>query len=597
VALQGLRLVWRSGKQDLIIVVSLQLVEAFGIFAVLFQARQVLDQVIRSNRGKSVSGLAAAAAGLVIANLAIGVSQALARNRNDLLSERVAWEVKRLILDVACDAELAQFDDPHFHDRLQRSVSSSQGRPLQLVQSLVGFFESALAMLGVTAALIVIQPVVAAVAFTAAVPIWFASIRGGELFYSFLCRTTPLDRERTYFYDLLTRRDAAKEIRAFGVAGVLKSRWQEHTATRFADLQSTVRRRMRSTVWGSIGMSLLLSVALVVLFALYRSGVLTLAETATTAGAVFVLGQSIVNAVNSTNHFFEAAPLVSDLTEFLDAVPEGRPDVLDGPVPGPLHRLVVDGVGFAYPNSDRLALRNVSLEINDGEIVALVGENGSGKTTLAKLLSGLYLPTSGKILWNGDEMATIDGAAVRRWIAVLFQDFIRYLLSARDNVALGSPGRDGSLGAVRDAARQAGADEFLSALPHGYDTVLGPEFEGGQDLSIGQWQRVALARAFFRGASFVILDEPTAALDARAEHELFEKIRTLCEGRSVLLISHRFSTVRSADRIYVLKEGEVVEDGNHDVLMRAGGLYAELFTLQAGNYTDQPLVQPAPGDG
>jgi ATP-binding cassette subfamily B protein len=240
----------------------------------------------------------------------------------------------------------------------------------------------------------------------------------------------------------------------------------------------------------------------------------------------------------------------------------------------------------------------VSLAIRAGEIVALVGENGSGKTTLAKLLAGLYRPAQGVIRWDGLDLSTIDPDELRRSIAVIFQDFIRYHLPARENIGLGRVDGIDDLGAIRDAARHAGADTFIESLTRGYDTMLGPEFIGGTDLSIGQWQRMALARAFVRDAPFVILDEPTAALDPRAEHDLFERIRTLLSDRTVLLISHRFSSVRSADRIYVLRHGQVVEHGRHEELMALDGLYAELFTLQAKQYVD---VSPTPprygGDG
>ena len=229
-------------------------------------------------------------------------------------------------------------------------------------------------------------------------------------------------------------------------------------------------------------------------------------------------------------------------------------------------------------------MTGVSLEIGAGEIVALVGENGSGKTTLAKLLCRLYLPERGRVLWDGMDTATVDPDELRRSVAVIFQDFLHYSLPASENVGMGRHQRIGDLKGIRGAALHAGADDFLATLPKGYETVLGPEFQGGKELSVGQWQRVALARAFFRDAPFIILDEPTAALDARAEHELFESIRTLCQGRSVLLISHRFSSVRSADRIYVLHEGRVVESGSHDQLMGQGGRYADLFTLQASAY-------------
>ena len=246
--------------------------------------------------------------------------------------------------------------------------------------------------------------------------------------------------------------------------------------------------------------------------------------------------------------------------------------------------LTVEDVGFTYPESDRPALDGVSLQISAGEIVALVGENGSGKTTLAKILAGLYRPGAGRVAWDDVDLGELGLEGVRESIAVVFQDFEQYLLPARENIALGRQERIDDFDAVVAAARRAGADAFIDALPDAYDTILGREFSGGYDLSIGQWQRIALARAFFRDAPFVILDEPTASLDARAEAALFDRMRELLAGRSVLLISHRFSSVRAADRIYVLDHGKVIEQGTHEQLLQAGGRYAELFTLQAASY-------------
>ena len=283
----------------------------------------------------------------------------------------------------------------------------------------------------------------------------------------------------------------------------------------------------------------------------------------------------------SAASLYESVVFVRDYSTFLQL----RPEQSDGtPAPRAFERLRVEDVSFTYPDTARPALDGVSLEIGAGEVVALVGENGSGKTTLAKIVAGLYRPQGGRVLWDDVDVANVDRDELRASIAVIFQDFERYLLPARENVGMGRHERIDDVADVIAAATRADADEFLSRLPEGYDTMLGREFSGGYDLSIGQWQRVALARAFFRDAPFVILDEPTAALDARAESRLFERLRELLEGRSVLLISHRFSSVRSADRIYVLDGGRVVEEGTHDELMAAGGRYAELFTLQARAY-------------
>ena len=269
----------------------------------------------------------------------------------------------------------------------------------------------------------------------------------------------------------------------------------------------------------------------------------------------------------------ESAMFINDFLAFAKLAPEVREAGTGGQEPGPFGPITADEVTFSYPGSERVALHDVSLRIEPGEVVALVGANGSGKTTLAKLLAGLYLPSSGRVCWDGRDTRDVDRRSLLGCTAVVFQDFIRYALSAGDNIALGRHERSGDMPGIQRAAGQAGADGDITALPAGYETLLGPAF-----------MRLALARTFFRDAPLVILDEPTAALDAKAEHDLFAKIGELFADRSVLLISHRFSTVRSADRIYVLSEGYVVEDGTHEELMTRAGTYAELFTLQASPY-------------
>jgi len=290
--------------------------------------------------------------------------------------------------------------------------------------------------------------------------------------------------------------------------------------------------------------------------------------------------------MSSAGALYESALFVDDFTLFLGLrheVERARPTAA---APTTFEELAVDRVTFTYPGAHRPALRDVSIQIHRGEVVALVGDNGSGKTTLAKLLGLLYRPDSGRILWDGTDTASKDPEALRRSITVIFQDFGRYWLSARENVGIGATERLSDIDGIVAAARTADADAFLANLPSGYDTVLSRLFEGGRDLSVGQWQRVALARAFFRDAPLVIMDEPTAALDAAAEYRVFQSMRELCQDRGVLLISHRFSSVRGADRTYVLDKGRVVEAGNHDQLMALGGRYAEMFSLQASAYLD-----------
>lgn len=336
------------------------------------------------------------------------------------------------------------------------------------------------------------------------------------------------------------------------------------------------------------------------LIVLNNRGVLTLPQTAAVAAAMLLFAQKLLDSVVDTNRFFESAPLVNDLNEFLDLEEHLAGHRAGRPFEGPFERIEIDDVTVAYRDTNRNAVEQVELHINAGEVVALVGENGSGKTTLAKLIAGLYEPRSGAVRVDGADLREIDLTTWRSSVAVLFQDFIRYALTATDNIHLGSTGRGDDPEAVRAAARAAGADGFLSNLPDGYDTILGPQFDNGVDLSLGQWQRVALSRAFFRDAPLVILDEPTAALDARAERDLFDSVRQLYRNKTVVLISHRFSTVRTADRIVVLKDGRIVEQGSHSELMANHGLYAELFAIQASAFLEEDTQadgtpEPRPG--
>jgi ATP-binding cassette subfamily B protein len=395
---------------------------------------------------------------------------------------------------------------------------------------------------------------------------------------------TPRDRERRYLAETLSDRDAAKEVRAYGLFPFLGARHDRLWAERIRELRRVAGRQLVYGVTAGVTASLIVSGTLLALIALTLSGDVSLAGAGTTAGLIVLLGQRLALAATSTGGLAEAALFMGDYMALVNREPApGRNARADPYVAEPV-RVRAEDVTFAYPGAPSAALRNVTLEIAPGEVVALVGENGSGKTTLAKLLAALYAPDQGRVTWNGVDVASADRDELRRAVGVIFQDYQRYSLTARENIALGRHENFADEEGVRRAARIAGSHDDLERLPDGYDTMLGPAFAGGTDLSLGQWQRVALARALFRDAPFVILDEPTAALDAQAEHDLFAGIRKLLAGRSVLLISHRFSSVREADRIHVMRDGAIVETGTHAELMARGGRYAELFELQAAPY-------------
>lgn len=601
----GLAITWRAGRRELTAIALLELLSGIGVAAEVVVGRRLLESVLTAQHTTAgLAGVWPSAAVLGVITAALGATGAVLNERQRLLTELTSRYAQDKILDVTCAADLAAFDQPEFHDRAARAQMGVLRVP-QMVFGLQGLGRSLAGAVGAAVALLAVAPELVPVALLALVPGMLASGRRGRAFYVFGAVMTPHDRERSYLASLLTGRDAAKEVRAFGLAGFLRARHDRLYDERIAEMRRVSSRQLRTVAAADLASSATIALAVIGTLWLAVSGHLALSAAGAGAAALVMLGQRLAFAGQSAGMLQESAMFLNDFLAFAGPAATVPPGTA-GPAPGgeagttpgedaapaapPAVRparfgpITAEGVSFRYPGSERVALHEVSLRIEPGEVVALVGANGSGKTTLAKLLAGLYLPYEGRVCWDGQDTRDVGNRELLSQSAIIFQDFIRYALSAGDNIALGRHERHEDTAAIVRAAERSGADADIGTLPEGYETLLGPAFINGTDLSQGQWQRLALARTFFRDAPLVILDEPTAALDAKAEHELFARIRELLAGRSVLLISHRFSTVRSADRIYVLSGGRVAESGSHEELIAAGGLYAELFSLQALPY-------------
>lgn len=578
------RLVWASGRGLFVALGALQVATAATLAGQVLAVEAFLSAVLEVDAGDPVGplvGPVAWLASLLAAAALLGSVQGYLRR---FLGDAVARRTQLEILDVATRVSLREFEHPRFYDAVQRVQTSAATRPMQVTQALMTIAGAVAVTVGVGATLAAIDPLLLGLLVLGGLPLLVTNRQESRLEFEFtVAQTYPL-RERGYLTYLLTGRPESKEVRAFDLGGPLLRRLDGLWGRYRRDLARHLRRRAGLSLVGNALSALVLGATFLVVVLLIARGRMGVAEAGAAVVAIRMLQGQVQGLLGAVQAIFEAGLFLDDVDAFLAMGPTADDAESGTPAPAAFDRIEARGVRFTYPGSEVEALRGVDVEIRKGEVVALVGENGSGKTTLAKVLAGLYDPTGGEVRWDGTPTTALDRSSLRARVAVIFQDFVRYAFPADENVAVSDIGTPIDERRVRRAAADAGADAFLSALPQGYATMLSRLFRGGQDLSGGQWQRVAIARAFYRDSPLVILDEPTAALDPRAEHDLYTSLRRVLDDRSAVFVSHRFSSVRSADRIYVLDAGQVVEHGTHDQLMAAGGLYAELFTLQAEAY-------------
>jgi ATP-binding cassette, subfamily B, bacterial len=581
-----LNLVWESGRLVVMLGLFFRLVLALLPIALLWVTKLIIDLIVHAVT--THQAVPSHLWWLVALEFCLAVFGGMLSRTIDyldaLLADKYTRHVSIRVMQHAASLDLIAYEDPVFYDRLERARVQATDR-LGMIQSIGRLVQLVITTISLSVSIVLFSPWLLLLLVVGVVPAFLGESHFAFLGYAKNFRQTPIKRQLDYLRVLGGSKEAAKELKLFGLRGFLVDRFTRLSDEIYREDVSLARRRLiAGALLSVIGTAGYYGAYVLVVWRTVL-GAFTIGTLQFLAGAILQASSNIQQIFSTVSGIADQALFLTDLIAFFEMRPgiQSKPNAL--PAPRPIRRgFEFRNVSFCYPGSDRLILNRLNLHFHPGERIALIGENGQGKTTIVKLITRLYDPVEGQVLLDGIDLREYELDDLYREIGVIFQDFMRYEMTAGDNIAVGKIEEIGNLALLQVSARKSMADEVIDRLGGRYDQMLGRRFEGGVDLSGGEWQKVALARAYLRDAQVLILDEPTAALDARSEFEVFQRFAELTTGKMALFISHRFSTVRMADRIVVLQNGRIAEDGNHEQLTHLGGRYAEMFELQAASY-------------
>jgi ATP-binding cassette, subfamily B, bacterial len=581
-----LKFVWESGRKVVVFSLISRVIASLLPLALFWVSKLIIDTIYRiltthQTAGPRLWWLVGIEFGIAVT---IGFIGRIIDYLDTLLAGKYMHHISVRVMEHAAGLDLLAYEDPVFYDRLERARVQATDR-LYMIQAIGRLIQQVVTTITLSVSIMLFSPWLLLLLVVGVIPAFVGETHFAFLGYAKNFGQTPIRRQLDYLRILGGSKEAAKELKLFGLRDFLTGRFKKLSTQLYEEDIALARRKAAvGSVLSAIGTA---GYYTAYIFAVWRTvtGIFSFGTLTFLANAIRDASSNLQQTFSTLSTIADQALFMTDLIAFFEMQPKiaSKPNAL--PAPRPIQRgFEFRNVSFRYPGGGRLVLNGLNFSLRPGERVALIGENGEGKTTIVKLMTRLYDPVEGQVLLDGVDLREYDLEGLYREIGVIFQDFMRYEMTARENIAVGRIEQISNLTLLRQSAEKSLADQVVGKLASGYEQMLGRRFDGGVDLSGGEWQKVALARAYLRDAQVLILDEPTSALDARSEYEVFQRFAELTAGKMALFISHRFSTVRMADRIVVLENGRIAEEGDHDALTSLGGRYAEMFELQAASY-------------